>query len=137
MQQQQVQHQTMQVSNLWSVTTNSDQQSHQQHQIQPQVLTVNQNHQQQELMNQSREQHISGGSVNSAIVQVQPLEQSSPASMNAMQNATTPSPDAGLQKLRPSMTQHQQQQQHQNQQHNIHMQHNQSHLGHDTSFDET
>ena len=111
MQQQQQVHQTMQVSNLWSVTANNDQQSHQ-HQIQPQVLTINQNHQQHELMNQSREQHISGGSVNSAIIQVQPLEQSSPASMNAMQNATTPSPDAGLQKLRPSMTQHQQQQQH-------------------------
>ena len=110
--QQQIQHQTMQVSNLWSVTTNSDQQSHQQQQIQPQVLTVNQNHQQQEMMNQSREQHISGGSVNSAIIQVQPLEQSSPASMNAMQNATTPSPDTGHQKIRPSMTQHQHLQQH-------------------------
>ena len=107
--QQQV-HQQMQVSNLWSVTTNSDQQQpHQQHQIQQQqVMSVNQNHhhQQQELLNQSaRQQHMSGSSVNSAVIQVQPLAQSSPASMNPMNNATTPSPDAA-QKL--TMMQHQQ-----------------------------
>ena len=109
-------HQTMQVSNVWAVAANTEhqQQQHQQHQMhhqQQQVLPVNQNHhqQQQEMLNQSaRQQNISGGSANSGIIQMQPLEQSSPASMNAM-SAATPSPDAG-QKMPQSMMQHQQQQ---------------------------
>ena len=107
-------HQAMQVSNLWSVTTNAEQQQpHQQHQMQQQqVLSVNQNHQQQELLNQSvREQRMSGSSVNSAIIQVQPLQQqSSPANLSMINNANTPSPDAAQQKLPQSMMQHQQQQ---------------------------
>ena len=107
--QQQVQHQGMQVSNIWAVTS-TEQQHLQPHQIQQnqqqQVMSVNQ---QQEILNQ-RHQHMSGSSVNSAVIQVRPLEQSSPASsLNAMNNATTtPSPDAG-QKLSQCMLQTQQQ----------------------------